>query len=572
MRKIIILFLLAFLSLGSQASSFLFRNGVTNYDIVLNKESSESEKTAANEISTYLNQISGAHFRILTQPINKRKYIYVGYDNFVGSVLNTSRPNDEDESFRLVTRNGNLYIYGGKMRGTMYGVYKFLEDKLGVRWYTYNYTKVPKYKQFVLQSIDERQNPAFKYRCLLYYACQVNKEWDAHNMLNSTLGSATVNKYGGIQGYFGVHTMKDMIPVNEFYDRHPEYFALRNNKRVNNGQLCLSNPDVIKLLKQRTLKLIKENPGNWCYSVSQNDNQLFCECKKCKAIEKRFGGHSGLLLWVINQVADEVHKYYPQVYIGTLAYQYTQSAPKNIKPRDNVVIRLTDIQCCLGHSFESGENREFLRDLQDWFNLTPNVFIWDYATSFLHYMMPFPNFHALNENLRLLNKFRAIGIMEEGQYDSYGGAFNEMKQWCFSKLLWNPNLDIDSLSYVFIKDYYGKASGEIQEYYDLCNELNKSHHLMAGIGTESDYFSESFISLSRKILDSAQKKVQNDSVLSLRVMAVRAQILYLQYKRSPLKSRLNGTTDELKSFFERTKWNYKEGKGYDQLVNELDYG
>jgi hypothetical protein len=48
----------------------------------------------------------------------------------------------------------------------------------------------------------------------------------------------------------------------------------------------------------------------------------------------------GVLLNFVNKVADGVGKKYPDVKIGTLAYQYSHKPPKNIRPRDNVQINL----------------------------------------------------------------------------------------------------------------------------------------------------------------------------------------------------------------------------------------
>ena len=38
------------------------------------------------------------------------------------------------------------------------------------------------------------------------------------------------------------------MPPSEFYKKHPEYYSLINNKRIHeHAQLCLTNPDVLKI-------------------------------------------------------------------------------------------------------------------------------------------------------------------------------------------------------------------------------------------------------------------------------------------------------------------------------------
>ena len=97
------------------------------------------------------------------------------------------------------------------------------------------------------------------------------------------------------------------------------------------------------------MKVIREHPGFRIYSLSQNDNQLFCQCEKCQAIEAQYGGHAGIVVWFVNQVADAVRQEFPDKYVGTFAYQYTRRPPTGIVPRDNVVIRLCSIECCFAH-------------------------------------------------------------------------------------------------------------------------------------------------------------------------------------------------------------------------------
>ena len=80
--------------------------------------------------------------------------------------------------------------------------------------------------------------------------------------------------------------------------------------------------------------------GRKNFAVSQNDGKLYCQCEKCTGIDKREESHMGVLLNFVNKVADGVGKKYPDVKIGTLAYQYSHKPPKNIRPRDNVQINL----------------------------------------------------------------------------------------------------------------------------------------------------------------------------------------------------------------------------------------
>ena len=57
----------------------------------------------------------------------------------------------------------------------------------------------------------------------------------------------------------------------------------------------------------------------------------------------------GALLTLVNEAADAVAKDRPGVFVGTLAYQFSRTPPKSLKPRPNVAIQLCSIEACQIH-------------------------------------------------------------------------------------------------------------------------------------------------------------------------------------------------------------------------------
>jgi hypothetical protein len=285
---------------------------------------------------------------------------------------------------------------------------------------------------------------------------------------------------------------------------------------------------------------------------------LPCQCEKCRAIEEQYGGHSGLILWFVNQVADAIKPIYPDKYIGTFAYQYTRQAPKGITPRDNVVIRLCSIECCFAHPLEGCEhNRSFVTDIEDWSKIAPNLYIWDYVVNFRQYIAPFPNFGVLADNIKTFKKYNAIGVMEQAQYQSLGGEFAEMKSWVLSKLLWNPNLDTRMLVEQFINDYYGEAAQYIQQYFDLCHSLIKDDTVMGiYINEKNPLYTDEFVAEGKNILELAKQAVAKaDDATRHRVDLVALQMDYLRLMRDPEETKSDGTYDRFCDFIR--KYNIK---------------
>lgn len=553
----------------SVVAACLFMNGKTNYSIVVDVNASESEKTAALELQKYLFEISGAKFPIVHDIDFCGRCIFIGCNPKVQR-MPEEITSDDDESFSYKSIGDNIVIVGGRNRGTMYGVFSFLENELGVRWYTSDYTKIPKRKKYNFSSISKVDRPAIMYRYPMYHICSFDAAWSAHNKCNFNW-NAERNSYGGRVACKGVHTIGQYLSKDEYWNSHPEYFALKNGKRIKNGQRCLSNKNVLSIVIRKTLATISENQDYDYFDISQLDNNEYCECENCKAIENQYGGcHSGIILWFVNQVADEVFKRYPQRKICTLAYLYSRPAPDNIKARNNVVIRLCSNGCCRSHSIAScEENKSFRYDFQQWSKCANEIMVWDYVVNFHQYHIPFPNISTFSANIRFFQKNHAIVVLEQGQYQGEGGEFNEMKAWVLSKLLWNPEQDADSLVKEFMNDYYGKASPYVYSYYELCKKIGNVMHLKNGIQGNSAMYSDDFIHNASVILDQGLKKC-HDKKHRKRVEDVYVQIKMLKALRNPVMSELNGAKKELSSYFKRQRYRVSENMSADDYLKSMD--
>ena len=554
--KLALLILLAWLSVGTATAGKLFGGGKSRYAIVVAKDASQSELTAAEELQEYIYRISGAKLALVSEDkaADYKRYIFVGYSPKFGEKLGVERPEDGDEGFTYRSVGDDLWIYGGKQRGTMYGVYSFLENELGVRWYTKSCTKVPELKSWSFGKLNHSETPAVGIRQMDYFDAQ-DAAFLAHNKVNS-IWNSQVNKYGNLVGYWGCHTFDALVASNKYFATHPEYFSLRDGERKPHTQLCLTNPDVLKLCTEGMLQTIKNNPNYWVYSLSQNDNQNYCQCEKCTEIANRYGGQSGLLLWFVNQVADVVKEHHPDKHISTFAYQYTRGVPTGITPRDNVVIRLCSIECCFGHPLsECDHNKPFMEDIRKWKDVAGKLFIWDYVTNFRQYLAPFPNFDVLAPNIKTYIDHNVIGIFEEGQYQSTGGSFADLRAWVLNKLLWNPEQDVKALVEDFITGYYGAAAPYVKEYFDLCHKQLKDDMVLDIFYVESHpIFSEEFLKRANELVDKACEAVENESdELKYRVDLVRLQMKYLHLVREPHEALEDGTYDYFVDFIRRHK-------------------
>jgi hypothetical protein len=528
---------------GKRAEYTLFSNGKSDYRIALSRDASESEKWAAGELQHWMKEISGVEIPI--GDIAKEfpgPQLIVGYNDLVRQKTGADVPADNDESFRYCNKGPDIFIYGGKMRGTMYGVMSFLENEFGCRWYTPEVSVIPHKERKVFDRFDHSETPGIRVRNDFYFEA-FDPLWAARNKMNGAMSLR--QQPGGVESYWGVHTFYQLMPPSEFFADHPEYYSLIDGKRdYAYGQLCLSNPDVLKIITERIRKTMRENPGYLIYDVSQNDWLNPCHCEKCQAIVKKEGSESGIMIWFVNQVAEAIEEEFPDKFIGTLAYQYTRTPPEYIHPRDNVVVRLCSVECCFAHDFKTcPENQSFLRDLEGWSAIAPHLYIWDYVVNFRHYMMPYPNFKVLQPNIQTFRENNTIGIMEQGAYQGRGAEFSELRAYLISKLLWDPDCNVENVIDDFMYGYYGRAGKYIRQYFDLlhgCITPETHIHIFDNLSSDSQIFSDQFISDSYEIFEEAKKVADNDEILK-RVEMASLPVLYLKCTRSPLLAKYDGS-------------------------------
>ena len=538
---------------GTPIDHPLFVKGASDYVIAVDPAASESETWAAKELQHWLAEISGVTLPIVTPgEVGEKPAISIGWNNLTTKLAEegAKAPEVHDESFVYHNNGANIAIYGGSQRGTMYGVMAFLENELGVRFYTPGVTVAPKREEYAFRLLRFADKPGVRVRNVFYYEA-FDPTWAARNRSNGAMG--TREQPGGVEGYWGVHTFYPLLPPAEFFESKPEWYSLMDGKRVHErAQLCLTNPEVLDTLTERLKQNMRENPGNLIYCVSQNDWHGACQCDNCQAIALREESEAGPMLWFVNQVAERVKDEFPDKYIGTLAYQYTRKPPKTIRPADNVVIRFCSIECCFAHSFTScPQNASFVEDMKGWAQITENIYVWDYVVDFANYVMPFPNFAVLQPNIQALRDHNAIGIMEQAAYQSRGGEFAELKAYLLSKLLWNPEVEVDPIIDDFMYGYYGRAGQYVRQYFDLTQALvTPDTHISIWIQPDNPIFNDEFIRQGERIFERAEQVADTPEVRK-RVELARLPLLFLKCKRLPEQSLRDGSYDRLLEIKER---------------------
>ncbi len=496
-------------------------NQVSPYRILLPSAPTETDRKAAGVLQDYILQISGAALPIIPADKHRSRYeIVLGQNDRldeIGVKINFNAL--KEDGFVIKTDSLRLIIAGGNEKGTLYGVYTFLEKYLGCRMYSPKVRIVPHQNKITLGKIDDTEIPVISFRDTHYRAT-----WDAgyidwHKLDHDATGHRT--EWG-----MWVHTFNSLVPPETYFEEHPDYFSMVDGKRIPR-QLCLSNPNVLEITIQNLRKKIAQNPEAKYWSVSQNDNRDYCRCDKCRAIDEREGSPSGSIINFVNQVADQ----FPDKMISTLAYEYGRQAPKTLKPRDNVNIMLCSIEVTRDKPIaDDPASAGFAKDVEDWGKIAKDIIVWDYVIQFNHLVSPFPNLHVLQPNIQFFVQNGVSAMFEQGNRE-VGGEFAELRAYLISKLLWNPYENVDSLMNDFLAGYYGAAAGPIRKYIDEMREaLLRSGQPLRIFGSpmeaESSYLTPELIARYQGLFDEAEAKVADNAEVLERVRIARLPLEY----------------------------------------------
>lgn len=331
------LFALSTVSAAAPAAETRLRlaaEGQSRYVIVVDPEAAAAEKHAAEELAVFLEQVTGADIPVKTTAVAPPgPLLMVG----PGRVARQLVPKLDLEGLQadgivIETVDEHLLFAGDGPRGTLYAVYSFLEDAVGCRWWSSKASTIPHLPDLTVPAQHVRYVPPLEYR-ETFWCDAFDGDWAARNKSNGN-SERLGEKHGGKVRYGGpffVHTFAQFVPPATYFKEHPEYFSEVNGRRLDGyAQVCVTNAAVKKLITAKVLAYLSKDPTAQIISVSQNDCDNHCLCANCKKLEEQEGSPAGPLLHLVNYVAAEVAKQYPDVAIDTLAYQYTRKPPRHV--------------------------------------------------------------------------------------------------------------------------------------------------------------------------------------------------------------------------------------------------
>lgn len=456
-------------------------------------------------------------------------------------------PDDESVSvngYKIRVEGEDLVISAKEYRNIAFGIYGFMEDYLGCMFVATDYDFLPSLPTINLNLSEEIVEPEFDWRCLYSYDAW---RWEDNNFDSDPdylewhsklkLNGAGFDGWGNF-----VHTFYYYISPEEYFEEHPEYFSYYRGKRrcqdgPTQGQLCLTNEDVYQIILEKLFKEMEENPEVHYWEVSQMDTWGVwggsCRCEDCKALDRKYGGPMGSLLTFINRLADDIAEQFPNNYISTLAYNYSIEPPKDLVPRDNVIIKMCAMRGDQASSYLNPKNKgaeEIHDNFSAWGKIAKNIVVWDYVVDFSEYLMPYPNLSIQKENNTFYIENNVMGMFHQGMYEK-GTELSGLKNYIMAKLMWDKDLDVEATAQKYLSVYYGEAAPYIAEYINSTTEnmLNAKQPLdlySSVFSHKDDYLSVRNIDYYLELIAKAEQAAEDDQIILDRLEMLKANVLY----------------------------------------------
>lgn len=525
--------------------------------IVIPETADTKEQKAAADLAQWLGRISGAAFSVGKENAAAvtGKVISVGKTRrWLESGV--AQPDLGKDGYGIHAKGNTLFIVGGSRRGIINGVYAFLEEDLGCRWYHPDfYPLIPNLPRLKVAPVARSFVPPFEmYRIAHFDSTQWAEDW---NLRNRTLTFSTVRKeWGGKMTIWPgfAHTYQQLVPKSEFKE-HPDYFMTDANGKQSSQQFCPTHPEVRKIVLEKTLAALAKNPDINVVCISPNDGGGYCVCERCKAIIDAEGGAAyGPLLDLCNSLAAALRDKYPEVIVQAGGPYLEMVEPARTMPMGAKVMYQASTD---KHDWAYGDLFFHETDVQKplfekWFRQYPGrcFYIWSYPATF-NSMYLNCNLIPLAANVRWYAQQGCKGIFfqHSSEVDNTAADHTLLRPWLYAKLAWNPDLDVRELIRDFNYGFYGKAATEMQAYDELrLNMWEKWHkenvkgtwivadkrkEKKSGVAFLEPEFRRELLSRAEALVNAAMQAAQGNEELRRRLLHAELPFWYWQLEKGP---------------------------------------
>ena len=496
------------LACGLQAAGATLRSG--EVDVVVAPYAPGPVLLAAEEMTNFLSRALGAAVPIRRAPDPARTSVVLGTNAWSAAAGADVSGLDRD-AFRLKTAGNALYVAGHDdhiplqkvrreywfRRGTLMGVYAFLERFAGCRFYFPGELGeiVPRTASIAVGDLDVTDTPAMEERSYAYHAAG---EW-----FDESLPAAEADWLKrlhvfrlrlGSGKYIVCHGLRHFKYVRRFAKEHPEYFMLQKDGTrylvdterppyPRNGKLCFTSGIREEIYRDVRAYLTGQGPesrgltgwGSTCrdgnfVSVQPEDGYAPCQCPGCQAAYRMDEpAYATDLMWGFTK---EIAERLAREGIDAVVFQSAYSAWSRVPDFDLPPNILVDVD--VFGPWTARDPRALagcLALLRKWTEkLGHPVLNWTYPGKYMSNSFPDAPQHSPRAYAAYYKAAapylsgRKSGTYAETHTDRW--MFDMLNVYMLSRVTWDPSVDAEAVLDEHCRLMYGAAAPQMKRILD----------------------------------------------------------------------------------------------------------
>ena len=502
--------------IGKNAVATLKPGQADAAEIVIASKASKMTAFAASELQSLLEQKLGVRYPIVRTPSPDKVSFILGINNWSKAAGIDGSKLCRD-AFIIRTIGKKIYILGRDdpkfdqvrainnasawafhyEKGTVFGVYDFLERFADIRFYFAGGGTIIEHGTVTIPEIKIYDRPDFEARSVQpfsgkhFLADQPGKGVKERNLDN--LRSRFQTRYVPC-----CHGLSNLGYWTRFGKTHPEYFAMDNRgQRVTSARpgvwmphYCYNSPVKEELYQDARSCLLNEpadkrgirlmsgkigwsptaqQPG-FVFCAMPGDNFLRCQCPKCKPVMKNNRTISDFYWGFVFDLAERLQKEKIPGYVTNMSYVPYDLVPQNgRKIPSNVYVMLA----CSGpwkNRYPDAQQKDMDR-IRDWVKFGGRkIWLWNYVHKYNNAYPGIP--HSTPKAVGTFYKNFApltYGAFMESSTDFY--HFNLLNYYVFGKVAWDNRTDVDALLAEYYKKMFGPAETPMRKFFERVEEL-----------------------------------------------------------------------------------------------------
>jgi len=265
------------------------------------------------------------------------------------------------------------------------------------------------------------------------------------------------------------HTAADFVTAADLA-RHPELAPILNGVRAaaaaQTWQPNLNPPLAVDHVANRLAEQMRRRPNRAAVAYGQNDSWRWDQSEETLAAVaphryfRDYPNYSNALFGFLNQVAQRLAPEFPDRFISTYAYQWTEDTP-TFPVAPNVLPFLTADR---SQWFDAGYRSEDQDLIRRWLAAGPRVLgLYDYYYG-APYVVPRPTLYAVREPIPFAYDAGARAFYAEA-FPNWG--LDGPKLWLAAQLLWAPRQDSERLLDDYYTRYWREAAEPMRRFFAL---------------------------------------------------------------------------------------------------------